>query len=57
MIYRAEPAFIEIVERHPALDVDKATGGYITPNEVRINGIPLACPRDHAVLVHRGCAR
>lgn len=53
MTFRAEPAFVEIVERVPAgHDVDKITGGYIKPNEVRINGIPLACPRDHTIQVH-----
>lgn len=54
MTYRAEPAFVEIVERVPAgRDIDTTTRGFIRPNEVRINGIPLAVPRDNAITVHK----
>lgn len=53
---RARPALVEIVERRhnttSQAEVDRMTGGgYIKPNEVRINGTPVAVPRDSEIFV------
>lgn len=52
----SEPALIEIVERVPntsdQVDAESRTCGYIKPNEVRINGIPLAVPQGEPIKVH-----
>lgn len=48
---RAEPAFIDIVEAQKALTVE-GTGGYIKPDEVRINGVAVAMPRGATVFIH-----
>ena len=42
-----EAALIEIIEK-----TDSANPLVIVPNEVRINGIPLLVPADHAITVH-----
>jgi hypothetical protein len=53
---RPEPAFIEIIERVPDTETleqaEAKTAGYIKPNEVRINGIPLAVPVSELIEVH-----
>lgn len=47
------PALIEIIEkRHEGFDPANPHTGYIVPTEVRINGIPLAVPRDEDITVH-----
>lgn len=53
MSNRPAPAFVEIVERgHPGYDEADPRSGYIKPNEVRINGVPLAVPRGEQIEVH-----
>jgi hypothetical protein len=47
------PAYIEIVERVPAHRLEHfEETGYLIPNEVRIEGIPLAVPRGEDITVH-----
>lgn len=47
------PAFVEIVERrHPGYNEADPRTGYVKPDEVRINGVPLAVPRDEQIEVH-----
>lgn len=54
MTFRAEPAFVEIVERFPKnWPLPDGVSGYIKPNEVRINGTPLAVPREERITVHK----
>jgi hypothetical protein len=44
-------AVIEIIERGRAAD-DTLGGSVIVPNEIRINGHPVAAPADKPVIVH-----
>lgn len=44
-------AYIEIVERDRTT-TDTLGGSVITPNEVRINGVPLAVPSGQSIRVH-----
>jgi primosomal protein N' len=47
------PAYIEIVERVPADQLEQfEDAGYLVPNEVRIEGIPLAVPYGEGIEVH-----
>lgn len=56
MTERPAPALIEIVERVRGTSADAAAldavAGYIKPNEVRINGVPIAVPADESIQVH-----
>jgi hypothetical protein len=48
---RSAPAFVEIVERVPYEKLgDAIENGIIRPNEIRINGTPILCPRDEQVV-------
>jgi hypothetical protein len=47
---RPAAAFVEIVERRKPGTLEE--GMPIKPNEIRINGIPLLCPRDQTITVH-----
>lgn len=51
---RSAPAYVEIVERVPYEQLGAAIeSGYLRPNEVRINGTPIACPaEDEVIVVH-----
>ena len=52
---RAQPAYVEIVERRPDpvdAETDTSIKGVTKVNEVRINGVPLLCPDDHGPVVH-----
>lgn len=44
-------AVIEIIERGKTTD-DTLGGSVIIPNEIRINGHPVAAPADKPVIVH-----
>ncbi|MCW2901069.1 MAG: hypothetical protein JWO67_3334 [Streptosporangiaceae bacterium] len=49
-----QAALIEIVELDgPEFNPSQPGTGYVKPNQVRINGVPLAIPRDEAIEVHR----
>lgn len=48
----ASGAVIEIIERRKAPIGDSPAETLIAPNEVRINGQKLLCPREHPVQVH-----
>lgn len=55
MTDRMQPALIEIVERVRTtedMDADAMTGGYVRPQEIRLNGVPLAVPLGAPITVH-----
>ena len=50
---KAEPhaAYIEILETNRATE-DSAGGSLVIPNQIRINGFPLAIPAGETIKVH-----
>lgn len=49
----ADAAVIEIVELGVSTDGKSGIGTIISPNQIRINGIPLLCSADEPIVVEK----